>query len=84
MNQLINAVQMTGRYGKEVYLDVDIMAIVDVIGTIIYKHKLKFIYVQRAKNIRNTELSIKRTTVFNCHKNKITYTEVHKDDFTAY
>ena len=58
MNQLINAVQMTGRYGKEVYLEVDIMAIVDVIGTIIYKHKLKFIYVQRAKNTRNTELSI--------------------------
>ena len=49
MNQLINAVQMTGRYGKEVYLEVDIMAIVDVIGTIIYNHKLKFIYVQRAK-----------------------------------
>ena len=72
MNQLINAVQMTGRYGKEVYLEVDSMAIVDVIGTIIYKHKLKFIYVQRAKNTRNTELSIKRTTVFNCHKNKIT------------
>ena len=23
------------------------------------------------KNTRNTELSIKRTTVFNCHKNKI-------------
>ena len=38
MNQLINAVQMTGRYGKEVYLEVDIMAIVDIIGTIIYKH----------------------------------------------
>ena len=84
MNQLINAVQMTGRYGKEVYLEVDIMAIVDVIGTIIQKHKLKFIYVQRAKNTRNTELSIKRTTVFNCHKNKITYTEAHKDGLTAY
>ena len=38
MNQLINAIQMTGRYGKEVYLEVDIMAIVDIIGTIIYKH----------------------------------------------
>ena len=60
------------------------MAIVDIIGTIIYKHKLKFIYVQRAKNTRNTELSIKRTTVFNSHKNKITYTEAHKDGLTAY
>ena len=38
MNQLIKTIQMTGRYGKEVYLEVDIMAIVDVIGTIIYKH----------------------------------------------
>ena len=64
MNQLINAIQMTGRYGKEVYLEVDIMAIVDIIGTIIYKH------VQCAKKPRHTELSIKRTTVFNCHKTK--------------
>ena len=28
---------MTGRYGKEVYFEVDIM-VIDIIGTIIYKH----------------------------------------------
>ena len=34
----INPLQMTGTYGKDVYLEVDIM-VIDFIGTIIYKHK---------------------------------------------
>ena len=32
-----NAIQKTGRYGKDNYLEVDIM-VIDIIGTIIYKH----------------------------------------------
>ena len=45
----INAIQMTGRYGKEVYLEVDIM-VIDIIGTIIYKHtEIKIHYIKRKK-----------------------------------
>ena len=40
----LNAIQMTGSYGKEVYLEVVIMVIDIIMGTIIYKHtEIKYI-----------------------------------------
>ena len=73
----LNGIQMTGRYGKEVYLEVDIMVI--DITQLSTNTQIKYIREKTSltygveKKPKHTELSIKRTTNFNCHKNKITY-----------
>ena len=58
----INAIQMTGRYGKEVYLEVDIM-VIDIIGTIIYKHtEIKIHYIKRKNLTQYVECTTKPQT----------------------
>ena len=58
----LNAIQMTGRYGKEVYLEVDIM-VIDIIGTIIYKHtEIKIHYIKRKNLTQYVECTTKPQT----------------------
>ena len=58
----LNAIQMTGRYGKEVYLEVDII-VIDIIGTIIYKHtEIKIHYIKRKNLTQYVECTTKPQT----------------------
>ena len=53
---------MTGRYGKEVYFEVDIM-VIDIIGTIIYKHtEIKIHYIKRKNLTQYVECTTKPQT----------------------
>ena len=52
----------TGRYGKEVYFEVDIM-VIDIIGTIIYKHtEIKIHYIKRKNLTQYVECTTKPQT----------------------
>ena len=60
----LNPIQMTGRYGKEVYLEVDIVVIqTSIIGTIIYKHtEIKIHYIKRKNLTQYVECTTKPQT----------------------
>ena len=59
----LNPIQMTGRYGKEVYLEVDIMVIQTSQAQLIYKHtEIKIHYIKRKNLTQYVECTTKPQT----------------------